>query len=554
MQIVAGGPASEWPRRRVGRHHSSGRGSRRSVSLREGGHGRASRLPRQLPGRRQPVGLGLVRRVTGPFRALHAGASAPVPLPAVLLRIRCSRLLAGVVARRWRSSRSAASCLLPFARRRLRAGHAAACRRRRAWLPGLAFGIGVHVRAAVLDARRSATTPGLALAGLEAAFFGLLGAAVRRPAAGCRPGRCGSPSPGWRGGRSRSRWPFGGMPWGRLAFATVGHPVGDGAAVRRRQPASACCSPCSAPLLAWAGARPGPRPGWSRPRRARACCAVVAAAGARAVRRRTIAERDARSRSSRATCPGDGDDILLDHRQVTRNHVDATIAARRPTSRRGSSRSPDFVLWPENSTAVDPFADADDQRRHREAASAPSTCRSWSAAMVDAGHRARAQPGHRLGPGHRGRGPLHQAAPGAVRRVHPVARASCRGNFGRLALIPRDMLSGTRTEPLRVAGIAGRRRDLLRRRLRRRHPRAAARAAPSCSSSRPATRCSSTPARSSSSSRSPGCAPSRPAATSLVAATNGVSGVIAPDGTVLDRADPRTQEVLVEQVGAVRRR
>ena len=35
----------------------------------------------------------------------------------------------------------------------------------------------------------------------------------------------------------------------------------------------------------------------------------------------------------------------------------------------------------------------------------------------------------------------------------------------------------------------------------------------------------------------------------LVAATNGVSGVIAPDGTVLDRADPRTQAVLVEQIG-----
>ncbi len=35
----------------------------------------------------------------------------------------------------------------------------------------------------------------------------------------------------------------------------------------------------------------------------------------------------------------------------------------------------------------------------------------------------------------------------------------------------------------------------------------------------------------------------------LVAATNGVSGVIAPDGTVLDRADPRTQDVLVEQIG-----
>ena len=35
----------------------------------------------------------------------------------------------------------------------------------------------------------------------------------------------------------------------------------------------------------------------------------------------------------------------------------------------------------------------------------------------------------------------------------------------------------------------------------------------------------------------------------LVAATNGVSGVVAPDGTVLDRAEPRTQAVLTEDVG-----
>ncbi len=35
----------------------------------------------------------------------------------------------------------------------------------------------------------------------------------------------------------------------------------------------------------------------------------------------------------------------------------------------------------------------------------------------------------------------------------------------------------------------------------------------------------------------------------VVSATNGVSGIIAPDGTVLSRADIRTQKVLVEQVG-----
>jgi apolipoprotein N-acyltransferase len=35
----------------------------------------------------------------------------------------------------------------------------------------------------------------------------------------------------------------------------------------------------------------------------------------------------------------------------------------------------------------------------------------------------------------------------------------------------------------------------------------------------------------------------------VVAATNGITGVIAPDGTVVASADPRTTEVLVERVG-----
>jgi apolipoprotein N-acyltransferase len=35
----------------------------------------------------------------------------------------------------------------------------------------------------------------------------------------------------------------------------------------------------------------------------------------------------------------------------------------------------------------------------------------------------------------------------------------------------------------------------------------------------------------------------------VVASTNGITGVIAPDGSVLAQADPRTQDVLLEQVG-----
>ena len=46
---------------------------------------------------------------------------------------------------------------------------------------------------------------------------------------------------------------------------------------------------------------------------------------------------------------------------------------------------PDFVLWPENSTAVDPFDDADDQRRHPSRRARRSASRSWSAPSWTAG-------------------------------------------------------------------------------------------------------------------------------------------------------------------------
>ena len=54
--------------------------------------------------------------------------------------------------------------------------------------------------------------------------------------------------------------------------------------------------------------------------------------------------------------PGDGTDVLFDHRQVTANHVALTVdLAERVAS--GEVEKPDFVVWPENSTAVDPFTD-----------------------------------------------------------------------------------------------------------------------------------------------------------------------------------------------------
>ena len=140
--------------------------------------------------------------------------------------------------------------------------------------------------------------------------------------------------------------------------------------------------------------------------------------------------------------------------------------------------------------------------------------------------------------------------PVPVRRVHPVAQTCFRGNFGRLALIPRDMLSGTRTDPLEVAGIPVADAicfdvaydDGIHAQLRNGAELVVVQTSNAMfiHTSQIDQQFEITRLRALETGRYV-----------LVAATNGVSGVIAPDGTVLDRADPRTQEVLVEQIGAV---
>jgi apolipoprotein N-acyltransferase len=204
------------------------------------------------------------------------------------------------------------------------------------------------------------------------------------------------------------------------------------------------------------------------------------------------------------------------------------------------------VLWPENSTAVDPFADSA-THADIEQASAAIDRPILVGAMVDSG------PEHVLN-----QGIVWDPDTGAGDRYtkrHPVPfgeyipwRSVFRANFGKLSLIPRDMLSGTRTDPLEIAGTAIADAicfdvaydDGI-------HAQVANGAqllvvqtsnAMFIHTSQIDQQFEITRLRALETGRYV-----------LVAATNGVSGVIAPDGTVLDRADPRTQAVLVRQVG-----
>ena len=122
--------------------------------------------------------------------------------------------------------------------------------------------------------------------------------------------------------------------------------------------------------------------------------------------------------------PGDGSDILLDHRQVTRNHVEATVELADRVEA-GEQPAPDFVVWPENSTAVDPFSSSDINAGIDEASEAVQVP-ILVGAMVDAGPEHVLNQGIVWEPGTGCGRPLHQVAPRPVRRVHPVARPRAR--------------------------------------------------------------------------------------------------------------------------------
>ncbi|HLN79294.1 MAG TPA: apolipoprotein N-acyltransferase [Nocardioidaceae bacterium] len=155
----------------------------------------------------------------------------------------------------------------------------------------------------------------------------------------------------------RSAVPFGGFPWGRLSFATVDTPV--------------------APLFEYVGsagvtfvvALVGTGLAWAvlEARRApvRGVAAVVvptllAVSGsvvrAEAPRPSVGASRSVSVAAVQGDVPGVGMEAFAERRAVLDNHVEATheLADRVASGRRPA---PDIVIWPENSTDIDPFSD-----------------------------------------------------------------------------------------------------------------------------------------------------------------------------------------------------
>lgn len=346
-------------------------------------------------------------------------------------------------------------------------------------------------------------------------------------------------------------WPLGGFPWTRLAWATVDTPF----ALWLPWVGAAGVSflvALTGATLAWIVCQ-----GRARPAAAvlAAVVALLTAAGPALFRPESLTPSWEAGQPSvtvaavQGDVPGAGNDLVAVHEQVTENHVQATADLARWV-KAGLYPQPDFVLWPENSTAVDPFSD-ELARSGISRAVAAIGVPVLVGAIVD---------------GPRPDAVLNQglvwlpdgSAEERYTKRHPVPfgeyvpfRSQLSGlQIGRLDMIPRDMIPGTRTQPLDIAGT--RVADLicfdvayddsLTAQVRNGAQMVAVQTsnATFTGTSQQQQQFDISRARAMETGR-----------TVLVASTDGLSGVIAPDGSVRAQLLPQTTDIAITQVPLV---
>ena len=158
----------------------------------------------------------------------------------------------------------------------------------------------------------------------------------------------------------RDRWPWGGFPWGRLAMSQAGLPTQGWAAIGG-PPVLSFMVALTGTTLAWVllAALTGRRAGRSR-RTAIAAAAFAATAGISCLPAALPLDPVPANAKTAVVSAIQGNvprarslEAQLDDLQVTLNHEIATekLAAKVAA---GTLPQPDLVVWPENSTSIDP--------------------------------------------------------------------------------------------------------------------------------------------------------------------------------------------------------
>ncbi len=148
----------------------------------------------------------------------------------------------------------------------------------------------------------------------------------------------------------RSAWPLGGIPWGRLGVTAVDTPW--------EELLPYCGISGTGFVLAVGGFALGGLVGRSGTWRVPIMVTILAAVAASSLapfRAETAASY--RVAVVQGGVPGDGRDLARHHREVTDNHVEQTLAVAQRSATNRAEPKLDLVLWPENSTAVDPLRD-----------------------------------------------------------------------------------------------------------------------------------------------------------------------------------------------------
>lgn len=215
---------------------------------------------------------------------------------------------------------------------------------------GLLFGMAFFVPFLPWIGLEVGPIPWLALATLEALFFVPLGIGVmlvqRLPAWPLLVGTV------WIADEAaRARVPYGGMPWGKLAFSQVDGPMLGLASLGGSVLVSFAVATTGA-VLAWAVIE---RPAAHR------VAAVGGAAGIVAVGT-VVPGADPSGDTAtvaliQGSTPGQGLDFNAERRVILENHIAGThqLAA---DINAGTAQQPDIVIWSENSSDINPFADA----------------------------------------------------------------------------------------------------------------------------------------------------------------------------------------------------